>query len=498
MAKDPKKKAVKKAAPAKRATKKEEVEEKEVKKPAKKVAEKKPAKKTKQPKLLDDTMLQTLELMNAEAIIEEVETHNKVTRGSTDLTILAEARVSTGLLMTDIMLAGGIYPGGWYTVAGGEGSGKSTHLMSWLGSLAQSPIPLLSVWDYEGTMTPDYIQNILRTQGHDVDVNSLFGVKGIDGEWIVPPRMYYYNETEGEKFYKTMSSILARLPDKINLDGTWYLAFDNSKENMSRLKGRYRKHRGKLLIESPNGAAMQAIILLDSYPAMTPESDADDDGSNALAQDARMHSKHAKKVWSKLKKKMATVIGVNQLRVNPGVRFGNPNYEPGGAMLKHVSSARIQQFARSIPEHLPGKGPTLEEDSVTCDGGTDTYRYICMRAVKNKLGIDGLEIWHKLWISDADGQGNGYCPVFDTMQYLEKTGQMVKGKKTFDIIMTDGTVIEGMTYMDMKSLLLLRGADFKALLKEWEIKDPKIREKCFKQMASGEGQKLFFAHKSNK
>ncbi|WYW02206.1 UvsX-like recombinase [Pseudomonas phage vB_PpuM-Voja-6] len=467
--------------------------------PAKRGANKAAAAKVEAPpKSREDMVDEILEMMGVTAMIDEVEEHFNIVQGVSDLEILREGRVSTGMLCTDLMLAGGIYPGGWYNFSGPEGSGKSTNLMSWLGSICLAGVPMSFWWDYENTGAEDYIVNMLEAQGIKISMKRMFGVKDDKGNYVVPPRVRYYNESSGEKFYKVMSSILKKLPDKVHINGEWYLLYDRTKENMSKFKGKYTVYKGKLRMKSPNGGMMQCLILLDSIASMTTEEDEgeDGDGSRGMALDARMHSKHIKKVWGRLRKKMATVVSINQIRQNPGMRMGNPNYEPGGMAIKHATGARIMQTPRACPDFISATGATMEEPSVGASG-TDTYRFINMKAIKNKYGVDNLEIWQRLWISDASGKGRGFDPVWDTWYYLRMTGQLSGNMKTFTLHADSKSIPElDLTWEDLKQLVLFKGKSRKELTAEWEVKDFDIREVLAAQISSGRGLELYFNHLS--
>jgi hypothetical protein len=60
-----------------------------------------------------------------------------------------EKRMSTGMLMYDIVLGGGLTDG-WYTNFGKEQSCKSTGAMTLLSSGLMNNVPILSYFDYEG------------------------------------------------------------------------------------------------------------------------------------------------------------------------------------------------------------------------------------------------------------------------------------------------------------------------------------------------------------
>jgi hypothetical protein len=63
-------------------------------------------------------------------------------------------RLSTGVLVVDLIMAGGLVPG-MTTIAGEEQSGKSTLLMATLHSALQSKIPIIHYLDCENCLTGD-------------------------------------------------------------------------------------------------------------------------------------------------------------------------------------------------------------------------------------------------------------------------------------------------------------------------------------------------------
>src|SRR5690606_20896194 len=79
---------------------------------------------------------------------------------------------------------------------------------------------------------------------------------------------------------------------------------------------------------------LQALLSLDSYPAMLTEKQDTDDPSAAMAIQARMFSEQLRRVKGRMRSKRIAVLGVNQLRQKPAVMFGSPDYEPGGEALK--------------------------------------------------------------------------------------------------------------------------------------------------------------------
>ena len=185
-------------------------------------------------KLQDMTSLEAQQfILGAPDLIKDINTKFRLSKTSIDPDVRRSTTVDTGMLMTNLVLSGGIYPGGWYTFLGGEGSCKSTHMMQVLGMVFSNDVPLVFMWDYEGSVDAGYMQNIF---GDKLNIQKLFGVEDLDnpGTWIIPPRIDYHAEDIGELFYRSMGRMLKQLPDKFYDKGNWYLGYDNTKENISR------------------------------------------------------------------------------------------------------------------------------------------------------------------------------------------------------------------------------------------------------------------------
>lgn len=279
-------------------------------------------------------------------------------------------RISTGVLALDMYLDGGIVPGGWYTFSGGEQSCKSTMTMSIMASLIRLKYSGISVvFDYEGSTDAEYVAGQLKTFGVKVDPKTIFGVRDEDGSWIIKPKIRYYAPDNGERFFDYMSMLRRRLPDKIvEKDGSAYYLFENNKENAKKLAGKYDKkwfsRNNQFKVPAADGH-MQAAVIVDSYPAMLPDQVDDDDGSKAMALQARMFSDGIKRFRGGMRRKMMTIVGVNQLRQKPAVMFGSPEYEPGGDALKFYCFDRETQIRT---DHGVLTAPQIKE---LLDNGTE-------------------------------------------------------------------------------------------------------------------------------
>lgn len=450
-----------------------------------------------------DNVYAVMSLLDAAHVIDESQKKFKLAGATIDSDARRSTVVSTGMLCSDLFLNGGIYPGGWYTFKGPEGSAKSTHAAGVFVSLFYSSVPIVVVYDAEGSMTPEYIEAIARTSNvkRDIDIKKAFGVRDPKdpNKWIVEPRIRYVPESSLERIWKSMAQILRNLPDKMFIDGEWWLLFDNTKENMARFKGQHNTkiggQYGKIAMPSLDGGLPQAIFMIDSLASMISDADDDEDGdgTNALGLEARGHSKHAKKVKGRLKRKHATIVCTNQIRDKPMAKaWEPPTYEPGGNALKFNSDCRVAQTPRAVPH---AGGQLEEEDSVQFRKGSDKYRYICMRTDKNKFGPPFLEMWQRIWITDPKGQPHGLCPVYDTWTYLKLTGQAtgaIGGKKGITVTLPaepEGSIndieltLTKLTWLDFKALILLTGTELRDFCTELGLDfNPRIRERCFNQI----------------
>lgn len=364
-------------------------------------------------------------------VIEELEKVVKIQ----SVTLGQEDRLSTGLLCADLLYGkGGISPG-MHTMAGPEQSAKTTFAIWVLAHSIKQSVGLRVLWDAENSSgsSVDYVESIFRAAGTNTNSAEIFGIKK-DGKYLTKPMIYYRDEGEMETFFDWLSGLLRRLPDKRYEDGEWWLIYEGTRENKAKFKGQYdvrmTAKNDAVYIKSPDGGALQAIILEDSWPALLPKSMDTDDPKAGMALQAREFSKHLPRVKGRLRAKRVALIGINQLREKPGVMYGDPLYEPGGQALRFNSDTRIWMNPRAlsgVPFNPKGKGQNEIEEGI--EGGEDLYRYVHVKARKNKLSVPGLEMWFRIWVRDEHGVARGFCPVWDTFYAMHLTGQ-VTGKRS--------------------------------------------------------------------
>jgi recombination protein RecA len=83
-------------------------------------------------------------------------------------------------------------------------------------------------------------------------------------------------------------------------------------------------------------------IVIDSVAALTPKDEIEGDmGAHHVGKQARLMSQALRKLTAITARSKTTVIFINQIRMQIGVMFGNPETTPGGKALKFYTSVRI-------------------------------------------------------------------------------------------------------------------------------------------------------------
>jgi len=118
------------------------------------------------------------------------------------------------------------------------------------------------------------------------------------------------------------------------------------------------------------------IIVLDSIANLqVPQEIEADVGKALVAAVARFLTVELKKLTPGIAKANVAMIGINQVRVNPGQMFGNPEDTPGGKALKHACSVMVEV------------GPMSGADNLILDSREEKQGHkIRAKITKNKLG----------------------------------------------------------------------------------------------------------------
>lgn len=417
--------------------------------------------------------------------------------------IAPRKRVSTGLLCLDYQWHGGLQPG-MYQVSGPEASGKTTLGFTTFGNIIRNAnLPLTIMEDAEGTAGGDieYAENLL---GLPLDT-----ISGKDNA----KRVRLYQENVIERMYDVMKEITRRFPYKVydaDEDAWFYRVKDSQEkkakyalENMLAMTGASisdcDKRRGSLYLPAPS--RIEGVFFVDSYASMVTEreDEADsDDGDGRMAAEAGAFSKNIKRIVAPMANKGFAVFGINQMRENPGNKYGSPWYEPGGNALKFYSSVR-ERVSALVPGSMHTKacvmferskeggamGSSSFEPSVEIKGATDHYKYARILNNKNKYGTPYLSSEFRIWFRDGNKKGRGICPVFDTWQFMEAQGLGEYKNKKFFSKWWEGSI----SWLQFKTLILAEVSnDPKRMAdaaKSIKLKKGNIRQRCFDYLRNG-------------
>lgn len=84
------------------------------------------------------------------------------------------------------------------------------------------------------------------------------------------------------------------------------------------------------------------VIVIDSVAALTPKAEIEGDmGDQHVGRQARLMSQALRKLTAIVSRSSTAVIFINQIRMQIGVMFGNPETTTGGKALKFYSSLRL-------------------------------------------------------------------------------------------------------------------------------------------------------------
>lgn len=419
--------------------------------------------------------------------------------------------VSSGLLMVDLILGGGMRPG-MLTAAAEEQCAKTTLALTGLAAAVKRDVPFLAMVDYEGSTkaAKRYVHEIFKGQGIKLKMHEIFGRESKDGGWEIQPRVNYINMAILEHFYEWLAAILRELPDKRFLMNKWWYVFEDNKKNKARVGDEVdtsmtKKYGGGLWVEAPDGNP-QGIVVLDSYTAMNPAAKDEEDISNQLSVKASAFSKQLERVKGRMLQKMVLVYGLNHLRDNPMAMFGPKVSEKGGKALQQFSDVRIRQTSRAVSA-APFKAQetcktTFNELERSVEyKGKDSYRYVHVKAIKNKHWTPNRECFFRIWVEDAAGVARGLDPVFDVICYLKETGQLSGGKnrKGYKLDLNGlGKAKAPIDWVTLKRWVLGDKDAMTEISKAMGYKPMSIKAFCFKQVEKGTAEELYVAYQTAK
>ncbi len=96
------------------------------------------------------------------------------------------------------------------------------------------------------------------------------------------------------------------------------------------------------IVESLVRSGNVDIVVVDSVAALTPKDEIEGEmGQQHVGKQARLMSQALRKLTAIVARSKTIVIFINQIRMQIGVMFGNPETTPGGKALKFYTSVRL-------------------------------------------------------------------------------------------------------------------------------------------------------------
>ena len=161
------------------------------------------------------------------------------------------------------------------------------------------------------------------------------------------------------------------------------------------------------IVESLVNTGKMDVIVIDSVAALTPKDEIEGDmGAHHVGKQARLMSQALRKLTSIVAKSKTVVIFINQIRMQIGVMFGNPETTPGGKALKFYTSVRLD--IRRIAQIKKG-------DEVM--GGR-----VRVKVVKNKVAAPFRQTEFDLMYNEGISQEGEIIALGEKMGIINKSG----------------------------------------------------------------------------
>jgi recombination protein RecA len=157
------------------------------------------------------------------------------------------------------------------------------------------------------------------------------------------------------------------------------------------------------------------VIVVDSVAALTPKDEIEGDmGAYHVGKQARLMSQALRKLTAIVARSKTVVIFINQIRMQIGVMFGNPETTPGGKALKFYTSVRLD--IRKIAQIKKG------EDVV----GSRTR----VKIVKNKVAAPFKQTEFDIIYNEGISKEGEIMALGEKFKIIEKTGNSYFYKPT--------------------------------------------------------------------
>jgi recombination protein RecA len=161
------------------------------------------------------------------------------------------------------------------------------------------------------------------------------------------------------------------------------------------------------IVESLVRSGKLDVVVIDSVAALTPKDEIEGDmGAQHVGKQARLMSQALRKLTAIVAKSKTIVIFINQIRMQIGVMFGNPETTPGGKALKFYTSVRLD--IRRIAQIKKGEEVM---------GGR-----IRVKVVKNKVAAPFKQTEFDLMYNEGISREGEIIALGEKMGLVKKTG----------------------------------------------------------------------------
>jgi RecA/RadA recombinase len=432
---------------------------------------------------MDSNFRSQLDAMEALLDINKLLDEKAHSQGLTFTTMDPSLRVtnglSTGIYSFDLITGGGYAPGRFSYLYGDTGSAKSTTLYHGMhSSLSRSIITVLN--DHESSMDPTYLKKI------GIDLDDVCGVRNKKGTWEVTPKLRYTVGTTAESTFKFMNLVMKALPDKIQMwdpkaeiNRYFLISPDFEYKPVWTYINKGLKEEKIIEVED---FSPQMVFITDSLKAMLPDARDEDLDSEPIALLARCFSASFPLVKSLIGRKNCIYLATNHLTVNPMVKFGSPESEPGGKAVQFYPDLKIKMHVNRAQSKI------IEETHVSGEG---IDRYILGKAtvLKNKSGPCFRSLEFRIWLDEQGSPGRGIDPVYDIHTFLDSCGLLEHLTKDSFGIKIPGWETQKFTWKKFKELVLVK-EEGQALRNSIEamLADGSAQEKYYQTLAANMGK----------
>ncbi len=161
------------------------------------------------------------------------------------------------------------------------------------------------------------------------------------------------------------------------------------------------------IVESLVRSGKLDVVVIDSVAALTPKDEIEGEmGQQHMGKQARLMSQALRKLTAIVAKSKTIVIFINQIRMQIGIMFGNPETTPGGKALKFYTSIRLD--IRRIAQIKKG------EEVV---GGR-----VRVKVVKNKVAAPFKQTEFDLIYNEGISQEGEIIALGEKMGLISKSG----------------------------------------------------------------------------